>query len=289
MTFDISLKTCVLHRMRPRTVLGGNRAPAEPLCVCADLLQRKCSFPARASPRAPHPQWFATWPPPFQTRAKAACAEPRTAPVAHSRCGPGRASGLVCRAPRRCRVAVWPCAQDHEEGLQREDPATPVPPPTAFLGRVLQAAKPGEVRVRTKEPPTPHDTAFAGLSALLIHDCNFHLPHARQGRERPISQLTRLKGRRAAGGGGGSSLKLVCGNHLLKTDPHSLSFPPGLHSSHTVGHAFQTRAIRGLGTLTPCGGRGGGTGRPPARSAPSSVAESGIPEARTSVQKRIPL
>lgn len=48
----------------------------------------------------------------------------------------------------------------------------------------------------------PRCRALVGLSVLLIHDSTFHLPEAREGPERPISQLTKLKGHRAVGGAG---------------------------------------------------------------------------------------
>ena len=100
----------------------------------------------------------------------------------------------------------WP-GTTKEEGQQRED-LCPLPP-HSLRGAVPTGsqAKGGQRCPDKGAPPTPR-RALAGLSAPLIHDSTFHLPAAREGRERPISQLTRLKGCRASGGLGGAPLNL---------------------------------------------------------------------------------
>lgn len=149
-------------------MLGGKRAPLLNRCVC---VQTCCGESAPFPPEL-HPEL------PILSGSPRGRLLPRQEPRPRAlnpgqrlslTPGVGQAEPLVWSVelrggadrPGGC-VALCPGPQ---EGLQREDPATPVPhpPPAAFLGRFPQAARPGEISmVWTKEPPTPHGWPWLG-------------------------------------------------------------------------------------------------------------------------------
>lgn len=161
MTFDISLKTCVLRRRRPRAVLGGKRAPLLNRCVCVQTCcGESAPFPPELHPELPilsgSPRGRLL--PRQELRPRALNPGQRLSLTP----GVGQAEPLVWSVelrggadrPGGC-VALCPGPQ---EGLQREDPATPVPPPPPHsLGGSHR--QPGQGRsawsgLRSPPPPT---------------------------------------------------------------------------------------------------------------------------------------
>lgn len=197
-----------------------------------------------------------------------------------SRCGLGW--GPVEVGTRR-----WP---RRPRGRRGRTPA-PLCPSLAFLGRFPQAAWPREVRAaQTKEPPprplglgwavSPADSRFTTpTSVSLRRERGKKDPsHSWQDSRCPELQVGR---------GGGSVLQFVSLKPTAEERPTRLSFPPGLHSSHTMGHtvgrAFQMQPDTQAGTLRPRGWGPGGLGRPPRPQRPSGaaagLAELGAPAA----------